>query len=364
MTGLRLTSTQRRLAAAMLNILIVAWVEHLMSTPADAVDKSLFTDVSLPAVADVAHEATAVRSRVVEVNFEALAAAKGAPKAAFDGGSRLGLNLFTDMALTAILERLEERSPHDFTWVGRVEGDNHSHVTLVVKDQVIVGNIRLPKALYQVRYAGHGRHIISEHTYEDPFPHQDPIPVALPAHAPPQGHDALLADDGLTIDLLVVYTAAARAAAQGTTAMQALIELAVSETNTSYDNSDVAQRLRLVRTAEVAYTETGDMFKDLERLRQPADGFMDNVHTLRDTSGADVVALLVERASYCGLGYLMQTPSRAFADYAFGVVRRSCATGNYSFGHELGHMMGCDHDKNNSSGGGSYPYSFESIPLI
>src|SRR5262249_10303608 len=95
-----------------------------------------------------------------------------------------------------------------------------------------------------------------------------------------------------------------------------------------------------------------------ERLRQPADGFMDNVHTLRDTSGADVVALLVERASYCGVGYLMQTPSYAFADYAFGVVLRSCATGNYSFGHELGHIMGSDHDQSHSSGGGSYPYSF------
>src|SRR5262249_44061041 len=138
MTGLRLASIQRRLTAAMLSILIVAWGEHLMSMPADAVDKSLFTDVILPAVADVANEATAVRTRVVEVNFEALAAAKGAPKAAFDGGGRLGLNLFTDMALTAILERLEERSPHDFTWVGSVEGDKPSHVTLVVKDGVMV----------------------------------------------------------------------------------------------------------------------------------------------------------------------------------------------------------------------------------
>ena len=58
---------------------------------------------------------------------------------------------------------------------------------------------------------------------------------------------ATSSDDGSTIDVLVVYTAAARAAAGGTDdAIRARIMLGVTETNTAYANSGVVQRLRLV----------------------------------------------------------------------------------------------------------------------
>jgi hypothetical protein len=51
------------------------------------------------------------------------------------------------------------------------------------------------------------------------------------------------------------------------------------------------------------------------------------------------VALIIENSSYCGLGYLNST-----AEYAFSVTHRTCATGYYSFGHELGHNMSARHD--------------------
>ena len=47
---------------------------------------------------------------------------------------------------------------------------------------------------------------------------------------------------------------------------------------------------------------------------------------------------------YCGLGYFMQTVSASFAPNAYSVVAHSCATGYYSFGHELGHNMSAHHD--------------------
>ena len=78
------------------------------------------------------------------------------------------------------------------------------------------------------------------------------------------------ADDGLTFDVMVVYTPAARAGAGGTTAMNALINLAVAETNTAYLRSGVFPRLRLVHTEEVAYTESGNFSTDLNRLTEIA----------------------------------------------------------------------------------------------
>ncbi len=152
------------------------------------------------------------------------------------------------------------------------------------------------------------------------------------------------------IDVLVVYTAAALTGAGGTTAMNALIQLAINETNQSYINSNITQRVRLVHSEQVAYTETGNLCdgtgnSDLYRLQNPSDGYMDNVHTLRNTYGADVVVLLVENGgSYCGCGFIQAVVSASFENYAFVTVARNCATGYYSFGHEMGHLMGARHD--------------------
>jgi hypothetical protein len=47
----------------------------------------------------------------------------------------------------------------------------------------------------------------------------------------------------------------------------------------------------------------------------------------------------------------------AYADYAFNVVKDDCATGYYSFGHEIGHNLGLSHDHDNASGG-LFDYSY------
>jgi hypothetical protein len=166
------------------------------------------------------------------------------------------------------------------------------------------------------------------------------------------------ADDASTIDVLVVYSPAARAAAGGAAAMNALVDLAIVETNASYAGSGITQRLRLVYKGEIAYTESGDFLTDLNRLTGTADGYMDDVHALRNTYGADLVSLIVESSQFCGIAFLLSPVTSAFAGSAFSVVARTCATGYYSFGHELGHNMGARHDwfvdpTNNSP----YPYN-------
>jgi hypothetical protein len=59
----------------------------------------------------------------------------------------------------------------------------------------------------------------------------------------------------------------------------------------------------------------------------------------------------------CGIGYLMTNVSTAFASSGFSVVMRNCATGYYSFGHEMGHNMGATHDRYVNDGDGAYTYS-------
>jgi hypothetical protein len=148
--------------------------------------------------------------------------------------------------------------------------------------------------------------------------------------------------------------------------MLSQVNLAVAETNTGYANSNVVQRLRLAAAVEVDYTESGTttsgMSADLHRLTETGDGYMDSVHTLRDTYHADVVSLLVtgynNPSGACGIAWLMAGNDPAFAPNAFSVIDRTCATGYYSFGHELGHNMGLNHARADTVGTGAYSYSY------
>ena len=208
----------------------------------------------------------------------------------------------------------------------------------------MAGKVTLPGAIYQVRgYVGDGVHAIQE---IDPsgFPADaEAIPVDIADEA--LTLDAIMADDGSTIDVLVIYTQAARSAAGGTSAMSTVIDLAVSETNDSYANSGVNQRVRLVHAQEVNYSESDfDWVSTLYRLRDPADGYLDDVHALRDTYCADEVVMIVANMGYCGIAFMMDTVSHSFEGWAFSLVSYPCAAGHYTFAHELGHTMGARHD--------------------
>jgi peptidyl-Asp metalloendopeptidase len=297
------------------------------------------------------------RSRFVRINWDMMNYPDGTALNQTARANRIVLNLFDDVTLNTVLDQWEVRSAASFNWVGHIEGFPQSQAILVVEDGVMVGNIRVADSYFQIRYVGPGLHIVQQVNESSFPPDGDPIPLYVPAG----GTDADLAvtapDDGSTFDVMVVYTPAARSAAGGITAMNALINLAATETNTAYARSGVFPRLRLVHREEVAYTESGNFFTDLGRLTNPSDGFMDNVHALRNAHGADLVSLIVEGSSLCGMAWLMTAQSIAFEAFAFSVVARICATGNYTFGHELGHNMGLQHDRADAPADGVFPFS-------
>ena len=171
-------------------------------------------------------------------------------------GSTLTLNLFDDTALVAVLDRVEPSYGGGFTWVGQVQDEPISLVTLVVNDGVMAGTVALTEGLFEISYAGNGVHAVHEIDQSAFPPEAGPIPVEIPEGELADAIPAAVADDGSVIDVMVVYTPSARNAVCGTTAMVNMINLAVAETNQSYSNSGIAQRLNLVHTAEVSYIET------------------------------------------------------------------------------------------------------------
>jgi hypothetical protein len=313
-------------------------------------DEGLFTPAARPdSLAAPSNDPTILRSRYVTVDFEALGQFDRdghAPGGTSGLSNRLVLNLFEDVTLVAILDRVEPLTSGRYAWVGHLESTELGQVVLIVDDSVVVGNITLPDAVYQIRYGGGQTHVIHQIDQAAFPPEGEPTPVQLPA-IEPRGPDGAQDDDGSVIDVLVVYTAAASsgAIAGGFPDIEAQIDLAAVETNTSYANSQINQRIRVAPPIEVVYAESGSSKTDKARLQNPSDGFLDVVHEYRHAYGADLVTLLVENLDACGEAYDILNPvSTAFAPFAFNVTSRSCATGIYSFGHELGHLMGARHD--------------------
>jgi hypothetical protein len=158
---------------------------------------------------------------------------------------------------------------------------------------------------------------------------------------------------------MVVYTPAARSSAGGKAAIEALIYTVVAETNFSFWNSGVNTRIYPVHLAEVSYTESGDIGQDRNRLRNTNDGFIDNVHTLRDIYCADVVSLIVDYGGGCGIVYRIQDPAPdpAFETDAFDVIVDDCLGTTLAYTHELGHLMGARHDWYVDDAHGPFTYS-------
>ncbi len=315
---------------------------------------------------DAAIDPTIIRSRLVEIDWGLINSTQRGAQARVGQDAGMLLNFFQDIVLNAVSDRSEVRTRENFTWHGHIDGVPDSQVILVALDGVLVGNIRAAGRYFQVRYIGNGVHVVREIDELSFPPEGEPIPINLTSPSALKIPEQRAADSGARFDVMVLYTPAALAAGGGTAAMTALANLAVAETNTAYSRSGVIPQVRLVYTGEVSdYTEVGDFNTDLSRLRSPSDGFMDDIHSLRNAVGADMVSLIIEgNGSLCGIGYIMLTESAGFNESAFSVSARNCATGNYTFGHELGHNMGLRHDRIDDPANGVFPHSHGYVDVI
>jgi hypothetical protein len=167
--------------------------------------------------------------------------------------------------------------------------------------------------------------------------------------------------EGELIDVMVVYSPEARIEEGGTVAIQTMIFGLEAATNNTYINSEIAQRIDIVHVAETLQSELSSFNSTLNALTDVDDGRYDEVHPLRDQHGADLVAMLISHTNgnICGIGWLMNEDDIGpqFADMGFTVTNTGCASGGFTFQHELGHNMGAHHDHDNSPAAGAFTWS-------
>ncbi|GEM_PF-1791623 len=344
-------------ASLLLILAMAAVLLHLSFRHAIAAqEKQLFTPATVTGNLPGADDPGVVRSRLVSLDLSAMD--RAAARSASDAATEVRLDLFDDVRFVALIDRAEQM-PDAYVYSGRLKDVAGGFAHLAISHEQMTGSITLPNRSYAVRYAGGGLHLVQEINPAQLPNGVEPIPVEPSSEQTQHQGKGPSNDDGSLIDVMIVYTPAARAAAGGTGGMQREAAAAVAQANTAFLYSDVTQRFRLVHTAEVNYTESGAGSLDLSRLRGTSDGFMDGVHILRDTHGADLVTLIVNDApGLCGVGYLMKGNNPGFAPSAFNVVVRSCATANYSFAHETGHNQGLCHARDDGPCEGAYPYSY------
>lgn len=271
---------------------------------------------------------------------------------------------------------LERRGAADFAWRGRVldaEGAEAGTATLTVQDDLMAGLIVMRDALYEIEPTPAGGHrLIQVDTATGTCGGQ--VMPDLPPLSPRQRQTARKAAEAAgagagkirtenaaattRLDVLALWTPAARNGLGGTRQVRLLIQNSVDVTNTSFINSRIDARVNLVHAREVDYAETGDPETDLYWVQRDR-----NIAALRRTVGADMVSMFVNQmVGACGIGFLMSndafTPQ--FAPWAYSTVKRAC--GALVLAHELGHNLSCNHDVQNASPEFSlFPYAFGHI---
>lgn len=263
----------------------------------------------------------------------------------------VAVNLAADTSINIRHNRSEVVGRNTVVWTGTIP-DVPGEVTFVVQDGNITGSVNNNGDLYRIEPVGNGVHALVKVDRSRLPPDHPPSfrekeqAAPGPASAPragtrgmidranPNGADAFPGDGRpVVIDVLVAYTTAAGGAV---TNINSTIALAVAEANQSYLNSGINIRLNLADTMSVAYAESGKTFETiLADLVANAD-----VRNRRNDRAADLVAMIINKSDFCGLADAI----RASADTAYAVVYFDCATGYYSFAHELGHLMGARHD--------------------
>ena len=307
-----------------------------------------------------------MRSRTVDIDFGQLAAARDAVSQ--ENSVNLKLNLFADVEFEAVFEQTVP-TESGYSLSGRLKDMPLSTVALVVNGDVVAGWIHALDAVYAVRTVIDGYVIRQVDMSNFPGCGLEKL-LARPAFRESSVQSkvayerkaATPQDDGRVVDVLVVYPQFVRKIQGGHPFMRAMIDLDFALANYAYRVSGVTQlQINLVAAVEVDYSgpagtfgyERYDMFDALQKLSAPNDGFMDEVHGLRNAYAADLVSIHFGdpfdyyghdvQISLAGIAHWLRDTRGSQpqeADPAF-----SASVSGWVFAHELGHNMGLLHER-------------------
>jgi Metallo-peptidase family M12 len=245
-------------------------------------------------------------------------------------------------------------------WYGEVQETGERAMLMLWSNALLTGYFAYKGTIFTVESLGGGISAFSEMDRRQiPADHPEPggridsVPVApaeptrprAPITEPkiepfPEAERLALEAKDITIDVMLLYSR--NVAELYVRKPEDLLALAIEQTNQAFKNSGLGNiKLRLVHTQVVDYdTSEDDQFTHLYAMVDGLGPFKD-VKKLRDEKRADIVGLVIDNPSGCGLSTRIGPTS----DEAFFVVHHACATITMSIAHEIGHMLGVRHDR-------------------
>jgi hypothetical protein len=246
-------------------------------------------------------------------------------------------------------------------WYGEVQETGERAMLMLWSNALLTGYFAYKGTIFTVESLGGGVSAFSEMDRRQ-IPADHPVPggridsmpvtpeaevmrprarVPEPEIKPfPEAERLALEAKDITIDVMLLYSR--NVAELYVRKPEDLLALAIEETNQTFRNSGLGNiKLRLVHTQVVDYdTSEDDQFTQLYAMVDGLGPFKD-VKKLRDEKRADVVGLIIDNPSGCGLSTRIGPTS----DEAFFVVHHACAAVTLSIAHEIGHMLGVRHDR-------------------
>lgn len=314
------------------------------------------------------------------------------------GNGRLVVNTPDGKALDLQYERHEEQPDGNWSWIGR-SADGASAV-LTFGEKAVFGSISNGNEHYRVRTDRSGAWMVAT----------DPRLVAAHGGRPKNGTDVLMPPESralaaaasrqvaakaargevstkaiAVVDLLLGYSSTIATELGSQAAAVTLVSNLAAAANAAYANSGVNMRLRVVHAMSVNYADTTANRDALQQLtgynvdtQQPItpNSSFNALRAARNEYGADLVAFVRRyrepQQDGCGIAWLLGMDQSGIdaSDEAFGYAVVSDGSdrdegdnntyfcSQFSLAHELGHLMGQAHDRDNAEDAGVHAYSY------
>ena len=277
---------------------------------------------------------------------------------------------------------IDFKDKNNFVWVGSTVDDELETIHLSAYNLSFVGSIETRQATYEIKHLSKEKNIIRK-INQSKYPENpndgviDPDIMAKKNNkkvdtptfskaSDTSGSVTGRADAPIVIDIVVGYSHLIKAAEGGADAAIALITLFVAAANITHRNSDTGVALNLRAMMELNVKALSSQEDDLDQLYDvnlEDSNSTSPYYTLmnqRSQTNSDLAALFTEKyTDSCGIAYLLSKrhSSSGFRGRGVSVSAANCLT--YVFSHEIGHNLGCQHNREDAKNPNyTLPYAF------